>query len=351
MNIDKLNKLQQIAEGTVHTGKANHKRFSDIRADQTKNKLEKIEASIKQMYPNNKQELFNTWVQATKELPLPTDKIKEQYWKKYLELHPDGESKAREELISRTEMEMEMFQSPTEKEHFLRDKVSKWPNWMVEEFKDDLQNFSTRNADINLNKAKQVYKDDLSRRLSKISDKELDPDVPEDAHVEDLLKLERMNLLDVSNTINGRFGVANKDGMFTPAFDLEDRAQIFPQDPYGTPNTDEQLMVDELAPEFIKNYVKGNVSKQRAKINLDNKASEGVAANMLETGSLTPDKWNEAFSMFAKPEYQTLIERGMMGEINSGRVKNEKDIMKTLYMALNQYKDLFQGDVNAPNTK
>ena len=64
-----------------------------------KNKLEKIEASIKQMYPNNKQEFFNTWLQATKELPLPTDKIKEQYWKKYLELHPDGESKAKEELI------------------------------------------------------------------------------------------------------------------------------------------------------------------------------------------------------------------------------------------------------------
>jgi len=351
MNTDKLNKLQQIAEGTTYTGKTNSKRFSDIRADQTKNKLEKIEASIKQMYPNNKQEFFNTWLQATKDLPLPTDKIKEQYWKKYLELHPDGESKAKEELISRTEREMEMFQSPTEKEHFLRDKVSRWPKWMIEEFKDDLQNFSTRNADINLNKAKQVYKDDLSKRLKQLTPKELDPDVSEDAHIEDLLKLERMNLLDVSNAINGRFGVANKDGVFTPAFDLEDRSQVFPQDPYGTPNTDEQLMVDELAPEFIKNFVKTNVANQRAKINLDNKASEGVAANMLETGSLTPDKWNEAFSMFAKPEYQTLIERGMMGEINSGRIKNEKDIMKTLYMALNQYKDLFQGDVNAPNTK
>jgi hypothetical protein len=219
---------------------------------------------------------------------------------------------------------------------------------MINEFKDDLQNFSTRNSDINLNKSKQVYKDDLTRRLNKLSSKELDPDVPEEAHTDDLLKLERMNLLDVANAINGRFGVANKEGNFVPAFDLQDRTQVFPNDLYGTPSTDEQLMIDELAPEFIKNYVKGNVAKQRTKINLDNKASEGVAASMLETGALSPDKWNEAFSMFSKPEYQTLIEKGMMGEINSGRVKTQDDLIKTLYMAMSQYKGLL-GDENAPN--
>ena len=58
-----------------------------------------------------------------------------------------------------------MLETPTEKEHYLRDKVSRWPEWLIKEFKDDLQNFSTRNADVNFNKAKQVYKDDLSKRL------------------------------------------------------------------------------------------------------------------------------------------------------------------------------------------
>ena len=108
-------------------------------------------------------------------------------------------------------------------------------------------------------------------------------------------------------------------------------------------------MIDELAPDFIKNYVKGNIANQRSKINMDNKASEGVANMMLETGSLTPDKWNEAFSMFSKPEYMTLLKKGMLGEVESGRVKTDEDIIKTLYMALSQYKDLLGDSTNATN--
>jgi hypothetical protein len=350
MNYDKLSKLQQIAEGSVFTSKTNIADVSEIRSQKLKEKLKKIEQELNDMYPKNKKKLFETWVQATKDFSFPNEDFKEYYWNKYLSLHPDNKQLAKEDLINKASMEMEMFETPQEKEHFLRDKVSRWPMWLVNEFKDDLQSFSTRTSDANLNKAKQIYKDNLAKRLTNISDRELDPDVSEEAHINDLLKLEKMNLLDVSNTINGRFGVADKKGIFIPASDLQDRSQIFPSDAFGTPSTDEQLLIDDLAPEFIKQYVKGNVNNQRSKINLDNKASEGVAASMLETGALTPDRWSEAFSMFSNPEYISLIKKGMIGEIESGRVKNDEDIVKTIYMALSQYKDLLGEPNNGPNT-
>jgi len=349
MNYDKLSKLQQIATGSVYTGKTSYDNVSQIRADKLKTKLKNIEKEIRDMYPKKPQKVFETWVQATKDFPMPTKDFREFYWDKYLSIHPKDRKEAKQELIDKAAQELQLLETPQEKEHFIRDKVSRWPEWLVNEFKDDLQNYSAKNSDANLSKAKQVYKDDLSKRLGNLSDRELDPDVSEEAHIDDLLKLEKMNLMDVADSINGRFGVAGRDGGFIPAFDLQDRSQVFEQDPYGTPSTDEQLMIDELAPDFIRNYVKGNVANQRAKINIDNKASEGVANMMLETGTLTPDKWSEAFSMISKPEYMTLLKKGMLGEIESGRAKSDEDIVKTLYMALSQYKDLLGGTSNGPN--
>jgi hypothetical protein len=349
MNTDKLNKLQQIASGNQYSGESSYDISTKLNSKKLKEKLNKIETEVKKMYPNNQEKIFETWVEATKNFKFPTEDFKEYYWSKYLDLNPVDTTKAKESLIKKTEVELNNLNSPTEKEYYLRDKVSRWPKWLVEEFKDDLQNFSTRNAETNLNKSKLVYRDNLVSRLSNLANKELDPDVPEEAHIDDLLKLEKMNLMDVADSINGRFGVADKNGSFVPAFDLNDRNQVFPNDIYGAPSIDEQLIIDELAPEFIKKYVSGNLNKQRTKINLDNKTSEGVALGLLETGALTPDKWNEAFSMFAKPEYTSLITKGMQGEIESGRVKTQDDLIKTLYMALSQYKDLLGEDTNATN--
>lgn len=350
MNFEKLNKLQQLAEGSIYTTKTNTVDISNLKTKKLKNYLINLENKLKEAYPKNKKKIFENWKEATKDILFPTDSFKEYYWNKYLNLHPSSEKIAKEELIKKTTEELNILNTPQEKEHYLRDKISKWPNWMINEFKDDLQNYSTRIADSNLNKAKQIYKDNLNKRLINLSKKELDPDISEEAHINDLLKLEKMNLLDVSDTINGKFGVADKNGQFIPASDIKDRSQILPNDIYGTPATDEQLMIDDIAPSFIKQYVKGNLATQRSKINMDNKATEALAASMLETGSLTPEKWSEAFSMFSKPEYTSLIKKGMQGEIESGRVKNDEDIVKTLYMVLSQYKDLLGENQNAPNT-
>ena len=349
MNQDLMNQLQQIASGKVYSGSDSYDKINEVKAGDLKRKLNQLESDIKQMYPTKPEKVFETFKQQTKNIALPTDSIKEFYWNKYLDMHPDGRDAAKSLLVRQTEQEMDMFNSPAEKEFFLRDKVSRFPSWLTKEFKGDIQNLSFRNSYSNLSKSKQVYKDDLSKRLSKLADRQLDPDVGEEAHVNDLMKLEKMNLMDVADSLNGRFGVADKNGNFNPAFDLKDRSQVFPNQSDSTPGPDEQLMVDDLAPPFIRDYVKGNLANQRSRINMDNKASEGVAGMMLEQGKFTMDKWGEAFSMFAKPDYTALIERGLKGEINSGRVRSDEDLTKAIYMATNQYKDLLGDTNNATN--
>jgi hypothetical protein len=349
MNQDLMNQLQQIATGKMTSSNDSYENTNETKAVDLKTKLNDTIKSLKEMYPTNPNKVFESFKQATVDLPLPTDNFKEYYWDKYLEMYPSGKEDAKIELIKQTENELSKLNSPSEKEFYLRDKLSRFPKWLTSEFKDDVQNLSFRNSYSNLNKSKQLYKDDLATRLDSMNKHELDPDVGEEAHVNDLLKLEKMNLTGVANSFNGRFGVADNKGNFNLASDLQDRKQVFPNDPANSPSQAEQLMVDELAPEFIRKYVKGNLSNQRTKINLDNQASEGVAGMMLEQGKFTLDKWGDAFSMFAKPNYQTLMELGIKGEINSGRVKSDEDLVKTVYMAMNKYKDLLGETPDATN--
>jgi len=349
MKQDLYNQLQNMATNSIYTGQTNIDAVNNKKEMGLKDTLRTLETNLKTLYPDNKQKQFDSWMKETKDIPFPTQKFNEYYWNKTLDLHPQGREAAKESLIWRTETEMNMFQSPTEKEFFLRDKISRFPSWLTKEFSGDVQNLSFRNANSNLNKAKALYRDDLSRRLSDLSDKEMDPDVGIDAHMNDLLKLEQLNLLPVANAVNGRFGVVNKTGEFTPAFDLQDRETIFPKDVAGSPGINEQLMISDLSPPLIRDYVVGNLANQRNKINLDNKTAEGVAGMMLDQGKLTPDKWGEAFSMFQKPHYETLITRGLNGEIAAGRLKTNDDLSRILYTAVNQYKDFLGDTTDATN--
>ncbi|CAB4189804.1 hypothetical protein UFOVP1192_15 [uncultured Caudovirales phage] len=344
MKQDLYNQLQSMATNSVYTGQTNLDTVNSKKEMLLKDTLKTLETNLKTLYPNDRQKQFDSWIKETKDTLFPTQKFNEYYWNKTLDMHPDGREAAKENLIRRTEEETNMFQSPTEKEFFLRDKISRFPNWLTKEFSSSVQDLSFRNANSNLNKAKALYRNDLSQRLGSLSNQEIDPDVGVDEHVSDLLKLEQLNLLPVAQSFNGRFGVVNKTGAFTPAFDLQDRSTIFEKDIAGNPGINEQLLVNELSPPLIKDYVKGNLATQRGKINLDNKVAETIAGRLLDQGKLTPDKWSEAFSMFSKPDYKDLITRGMTGEIAAGRIKTNDDLSRVLYTAVNQYKD-FLGDI------
>jgi hypothetical protein len=341
MNQDRLNKLQQLAINNTSSPSNMYSLVTEQTVDAFNNKIKRFKDKATQMFPNNKEKAFETWYNNTKDLVFPNNKAKENYWSMYYSLNPKEKTEIQDEILDNIEQELKFIDTPNEKEHFLRDKISKLPSFFEDEYKDYLQQLSARNANTNLNKAYQFYKDDLSNRLSKLSYKELDPDVSKDEHIKDLLKLEKMNLLDVSEAANGRFGVVGKDGKFIPAFDIEDRNNIFPNDKSSSPLLSEQLAIDDLATDFLNKYVDGNIAFQRNKIKTDNAETENIARRLLQTGSLKPEKWNEAFSMFSKPNYQDLITMGLQGEMESGRIKSDEDIVKTLYSTIAEYKDIF----------
>jgi hypothetical protein len=355
MNTDKLSKLQQIASGSQYATASSYDNSEKINNEFLKQKIKTIVNSTKAMYKNDTFRGFESFQEQTKNIPLVNDEIKEWYWNTYLNYDESFKDKVKENLISDTEIDLESLDTAVKKEHYLRDKVSRWPKWLVEEFKDDLQNFSTKNAHSNLNKAKLLYQDDLSKRLFKLNDQDLDPDVGESVHLADMLKLEKMNLLDVAKSFNGRLGVMGSNKEFILANDLKDISEVYKNRNAQTPSIEEQLVIDELAPDFISNHVKAKLLNQREKINLDNKVTESLAANILESGSLSRDKWKEAFSLFDKPDYEQLIQRAIVGEINAGRVYSDEELVKTIWSSMNEYKDYFnntldEGNNNATNS-
>lgn len=348
MDYQKISKLQNIAESIVNPLNQTSEEINILIAEQFKNKIKNIEQTAKRMYPSLKYKQHETFVEMTKDIEIPNDSLKDYYWNKYIELSPFKPEETKNKLIDKITYELSLFNTPTEKEHFLRDSISKWPSWLTKEYKDDLQNYSVRNADANLNKAKLVYKDDLTTRLKEFLTSPLDPDVSEGVHYKDILNLETNGLLNVSKVINGRFGVVDKKGSFIPATDLQNRSDIL-EDSISKPTVDEQLMVNELAPSFIKEFVNLNLTNQRNKIKTDNKVTEGFAGMLLDNGTLPIEKWSEAFSMFEKPEYSSLIKRGLIGQINNGKVNTHEDMVKSIWQAMSQYKEVFDNPVDYPD--
>jgi len=350
MNIDKLSKLQQIASGSQYATTTSYDNVEKINNENIKQKIKGVVNSTKSMYKDDPVRGFEVFQEQTKNLPLVNDEIKEWYWNTYLNYDEENKDKTKQNLISDTEVDLESLDTIVKKEHYLRDKVSRWPKWLVETFKDDLQNFSTKTAHSNLNKAKLLYKDDLSKRLFNLNNQDLDPDVGESVHISDILKLEKMNLLDGAKSFNGRLGVMGSNKQFILANDLQDISEVYKNNKTETPSIEEQVVIDELAPDFVSNHVKAKLLNQREKINLDNKVTETLAANILESGSLTQDKWKDAFSLFDRPQYDMLIEKAIIGEINSGRIYSDEDLVKTIWSSLNEYKDYFNNNLKEENT-
>ena len=348
LNYNKISKLQGIAEGTVNASGQTSEEINQFVYDRFKKKIQDYVDTVTKMYPNLKHKQHEAFVELTKDIQIPNDKAKEYYWNKYMEISPFTQEETKNKLINRITTELGLFNSPTEKEHFLRDGLAKWPNWLTREYTDDLKNYSVRNADSNLNKAKLVYTDDLSKRLNTFLQFPLDPDVAQTDHVNDFKKLEQEGLLNVAKIINGRVGVVNSKGVFIPASDFTKRSEVFESNS-NAPTLDEKLMVSDLSPPFIENFVKTNLTIERNKINTDNKVTEGFAGMLLDSGALPIENWKNAFSMFEKPEYTSLIKRGIIGHINNGQLKNDEEVVRSIWQAMNQYKEVFDNPVDYPN--
>lgn len=345
---DLYSSLKQIATESAGSKNQNDQINKELIDKQDIASVSTVASLAAKMYPNNKEKQFDYWKRNTNINGL-SNEARNTYWKTYEKMHPRGLDGAKSDFINVTLIEMGYINGVSNKEFFLRDKVANSPEWARAVLEPELAKLSTTVANANLSKATQVYSKSLQEKLNKfITTNELDPDVSVDQHTSDLLKLEQMNLFDVSRVVNGRIGVYDQNNTFLPGFAVEKRSQIFPNDEFGTPSFAEQVLVRDAAIAPVKEAIDTRVSAQRSQISMQERQAAMEATNMLEQGSFTIDRWGEAFSINPESNPQDQIMRGLKGEINSKRITSERQLAEAIYTAMSKYPTMF-GDLNNGN--
>ena len=308
--------------------------------------VSKIKGAVdlaKQMYPNNQDSQFNYWKKSVSLDGMPND-ARNVYWKTYEQMHPRGAEGAKNDFVNTTLNEVNMINGVSNKEFLLRERMTNSPSWAQSALGPELAKYSTAVANANFSKANQVYINNLTDKMNKIGvNAPLDPDVSIDQHTADFLKMEQLNMLDVGQVVNGRVGAYTTQGEFIPGFAINDRKDIFPNDIYGTPSMAEQMLVRNNATQPIKDAIELNLVNQRSSISRQERQSAMGATNLLEQGHYSIDRWGEAFAINPESDPQSQIERGLRGEINTGRIKSNKDLYESIYTAMVKYPNMFGG--------
>jgi len=342
---DLYSSLQKIASDSVKTVSVVDTKNSELVDEQDISRLQETTKIAFQMYPNDAQKRFNYW-KRNSSLEGVSSEVKNYYWKEYEKLHPNGLDGAKQDLINTTLTELSYINSLSSKEFFLRDRIDNSPDWAKQILEPELAKVATTVATANLSKASQVYSKSLKDKLNQfIISSDLDPDVSIDQHTSDFIKLEQMNLFDVSSVVNGRIGVYGQKGEFIPGFAVEDRKQVFPNDAFGTPSAAEQIMIKDTAAQPIKETIEGKLYSQRSGIVQQERQSSMETFKRLEDGQFTLDKWTDAFSINANATPTSLITAGLKGEIKSGRIKTATELTEAIYSAMVKYPSMF-GDLN-----
>lgn len=303
-------------------------------------KVNEVTALANQMYPQDANSRFDFWKSQMDIAELPTA-AKNTYWKNYETMHPDGIDGATRDFVNVTKRELDMIPGMSQKEFFLRERVTQTPDWARKELEPLLAQVSTTVANANLNKAQQVYVSELDTRVNSFLSKvQLDPDVAIEDHVNDMMKLEQMNLLEMAQVKNGRVGFMKDGTQFVPAFGLQDSDQVL-QNRAVTPSLGEQVLVREVGLQPIKNAVEFNVTKGRREIETQEETAKVVATRYLRDGKYTMDTWDKAFSMLPDMSMEDRVVMGLQGEMAAGRIKNEKQLAQAIYQSVNKYKNEF----------
>ncbi len=336
------NDLQKIASQVTPKSSSSVDGVDKMLAEYDTKMVQDMTNLANTMYPEDTNAKFSFW-KSRINVGLLAPQAKEAYWSQYEKMHPDGIVGAKRDFINVTKRELDVVPGLSGKEFFLRERLADTPVWARKELDPVLGELSAVVANANYSKSQQVYMQDLDSRMGRfMTTAQLDPDIPTETHTSDAVRLEQLNLMSLGKVQSGRIGVYNEKGVFFPAFGIKDRSEIFKQDPNGSPSLQEQRLVRELAPNIIRKTVEGNLATRRRTIQSEERASTVVASNYLKTGAFGIDKWDTAFSMLPEIPLQERLNLGLQGEIASGRIASEQDLVRTIYQTMVKYGNLFE---------
>ena len=290
MNPEKLNQLFELATGSskqTATPKAVVKTRSQDNAKKVKAKY----GSYKGTY-TSPAEAWATWYENSMS-NIDSDNA-DDIWSFAEQNHPQGKDAARDYLRRKVEPTNDPFVDETT----LRNQMTKAPSWFVEENMPKLNQLGATVSNQNLVKARRIYSESFKKNLQKLDLGGLDPDVPLEVHINDLVKIEMMGSTEMASVVNGRLAVATQDGNIQPAFMIDQ-----PQDL----STDSELglisqIVPAIAEPIMKLAMKNAVDLQA----MDNRMASGATAKMLKDG-LPVEQWGDAFSILGNNDIETAL--------------------------------------------
>lgn len=310
LNPDKLQKLFEIATG---------RKPEQIRMAETKKKVTGLERSkkrkqiFKELY-KDPVTAFERWYQDS--LKDVNSDNADEFWADAEADFPGSPEQAKDWLRSN----IQRPQDPTAKEFTLRNTMSKAPSWLQSELSPELADAERVVTSQNLSKSQVAYRKVLQDKLTKFDFSSLDPDVPAEIHVDDMLKLELMGLLDTASVTEGRFVVTNKDGTIQPAFALgnSDEAGGFGLGP------ETEILAKMAKPMFEKAVVAGlDLGAQTQSMN--NRAVTGAGLQMLPDMDIS--EWSTVLGAMPKEDVPGAIQAGFNKRAEIDPFASNEDVL------------------------
>lgn len=322
INPDKLMKLFALASGKPQP-KKEQKKTNNPKTDKIKNSL----STYKGIY-NDPVIAWSKWM-GDSEKDIDSTNA-DDIFKHAEDQFPGSPDQARDAIRIRKRQRFDNT-DPVVKEQSLRNEMTRSPSWLNEELMPELASTSNQVSNQNLFKAKTVYTKTLEQKLQKMDLSGLDPDVPEEIHIDEMVKLEALNLLDGSKVVNGRLAIMNPNGQIQPAFsmlmDFESKIDI---------NSPEIQTIMNTAPNICKRFISKALDSTKEITGMNNRASSGAALNMLGSGDMDSSQWGEALSLL-NGNTSGGIARGVEGLVSQNPNINEEEAMKHATDIYSQY--------------
>lgn len=332
-----LQELESFAKQKMNVGSITPEVIQDSLRDSSINKAFLLAESLK----GSKRDNWTAWRKQTKDLP----ELGEDYWNLAEQLYPGPKESMYNSIMEEVDYNLKTRMDSAEKEMYLRNAFSGLPDRLRTHYEPTLRVLSSQVATQNYYKSVATYKDSLSKKAERFKTEELDIDVPESEHLKDFLKIESLNLLELSQVKYGRLGIQTKDGNFTAATDINNRAAVFPDgDNDIPPSPSEVRLISEVAPEFFTNVIKTSMAASQTRMKDINRASTELGFKMLESGQLPVEQWHEALGIMQGASGSEVIRSGLKGLVDFDKIKNQKDLLD----AMDSIRTLYGKQLNEP---
>tara|TARA_R110001592_G_scaffold158191_2_gene389327 strand:+ start:48872 stop:49957 length:1086 start_codon:yes stop_codon:yes gene_type:complete len=351
-----LQKLEQIAGDAGMTSNTYEKINEPLRQHSANVSIQKSEESAKQAiqtYGEDSDKVFDAWYSDTSDFDLNED-TRKYYWDKYETLAGD-KNVAREALSNQVKSRLKTLETTSEKEYYIRDNLNRWPDWMIEKYEPSLANLMIVNQTKDMMKGETVYRDSTLNKVSSLLDSEsLAPDIAEEDHINDLLKLETLGFLSGAVISDGRIGVTNREQEFQPAWSVKNQEEI--SDKYTMSSPAELAFLRDSVSSGIKDLVSVNLSEGRSNIKNQSNELRFAMLSEIRQGNIEMDRWGDVASMIENPgddpigSLLFLFDEGIKGMIDkaeqgSDSSVNEKEVVTMINNAFIKYAPLF-GELN-----